>query len=567
MPSDFLQIRHTLPGVLLIALAALLSSCGGNSGAEPTGRALPDPPGGFECAEIASFNATWDALYDRSVDGGACANPTCHGEGSPLDLEPSVAWENLVRMPATGSSLPLIDPGNASGSYLWRKLSAKTHPGSVEIAGSPMPSGKLTISPGHLEAWRLWINAGASKTATIDAANKLLEVCLPPSLDANRLEAPAEELGVQFLLPPWPLAGATEREVCFARYYDFTGSVPEAFLNDDGSRFRIGAYQIQQDPQNHHLGILSYIGSADTDHPAYGQWSCLGGESEAAPCDPKDPTECPNGHCISEILDGPGCIGFGPPGTLIGPATAAGFLTQTAFEERLFPEGVYSEIPVKGIQYINSHAFNLGAEEIRMRGAANLLFSNIDTYRLEEIRAGTLVQPIPAYDARVQCSQWEAPRGTHLFELTPHTHRFGKLFWVDDPAGNRILEGRNYSDPKTVVFDPPLILDDADPQERTLTFCALYNNGVDDEDNPDPTTVKRYSRQPPNALIGRCEPTHCWSGRVGEACGGRGDDAACDSALDSEDGLCDACTLRGGVSTEDEMLLLLGAYWIDKEFR
>mgnify|MGYP001469293193 CR=1 FL=1 len=46
----------------------------------------------------------------------------------------------------------------------------------------------------------------------------------------------------------------------------------------------------------------------------------------------------------------------------------------------------------------------------------------------------------------------------------------------------------------------------------------------------------------------------------GQLCGG--DDRNCDSAPDAHDGECDACPLRGGVTTEDEMFILLGFYYV-----
>ena len=52
-------------------------------------------------------------------------------------------------------------------------------------------------------------------------------------------------------------------------------------------------------------------------------------------------------------------------------------------------------------------------------------------------------------------------------------------------------------------------------------------------------------------------------GRIGESC--EGDTAesrnrSCDSTTGANDGSCDACTVAFGVSTEDEMFVLLGSY-------
>ncbi len=45
----------------------------------------------------------------------------------------------------------------------------------------------------------------------------------------------------------------------------------------------------------------------------------------------------------------------------------------------------------------------------------------------------------------------------------------------------------------------------------------------------------------------------------GVLCGGN--DAFCDSTPGAGDGLCDACPVHGGVTTEDEMFVLLGSYF------
>jgi hypothetical protein len=39
-----------------------------------------------------------------------------------------------------------------------------------------------------------------------------------------------------------------------------------------------------------------------------------------------------------------------------------------------------------------------------------------------------------------------------------------------------------------------------------------------------------------------------------------GDDRACDSKPGANDGVCDACPLKGGTTTDDEMFALLG-WW------
>jgi hypothetical protein len=124
-----------------------------------------------------------------------------------------------------------------------------------------------------------------------------------------------------------------------------------------------------------------------------------------------------------------------------------------------------------------------------------------------------------------------------------------------------------YNDPVVMRFEPatPLAGAGSRPEDRSITYCALYDNGF-----TDPAEVKRRSTSPLPPINlpigGPCAlPTHCAEGNVGAACVGSNQaarDASCDSAPDAGDGMCDACPLRGGVTTEDEMFALLGGYYV-----
>jgi hypothetical protein len=140
-------------------------------------------------------------------------------------------------------------------------------------------------------------------------------------------------------------------------------------------------------------------------------------------------------------------------------------------------------------------------------------------------------------------------------------HGFGNR----DPQEALLYTNRIYDDPLVLRFDPPLVPSASAvfPDERKLTYCALYDNGFTNASD-----VKRRSTSPapPLPVGGPCRvPTGCVSGRVKETCtpGSEGvRNASCDSAPGAGDGLCDACPLIGGVTTEDEMFLIMGAYFV-----
>lgn len=124
-----------------------------------------------------------------------------------------------------------------------------------------------------------------------------------------------------------------------------------------------------------------------------------------------------------------------------------------------------------------------------------------------------------------------------------------------DPEASTLYTNLFYADPAVLKLDPPLNLGGASSiaEERTLTYCGLFENGV-----RDPSQVKRRSTSPPpppGFSFGVCHvPVACAEGDIGAPCRG---DADCD--IEGGDGACDACPVKFGVTTDDEMFILLGA--------
>jgi hypothetical protein len=235
-------------------------------------------------------------------------------------------------------------------------------------------------------------------------------------------------------------------------------------------------------------------------------------------------------------------------------------------------DGVFAQIPLKGILYWNSHAFNLTDEDHVLNGRLNFTFARDQRFPVRPIFEARYVFAPNAepFTTQTVCGEHVLPQGARLFALTSHTHQRGKLFQAWAPDGSQIFENRVYNDPVKQSFEPPLAFDSADPKERTIRYCALYNNGVNEDGSPNVETVTRASRVPESArrTIGGCSPVACVAGRIGAACGGTGaeHDRTCDSSPGAADGLCDACRITGGESTENEMFLLIGQYFIDERF-
>ncbi len=137
-----------------------------------------------------------------------------------------------------------------------------------------------------------------------------------------------------------------------------------------------------------------------------------------------------------------------------------------------------------------------------------------------------------------------------------------------DPEDSMMYVSYQYDDPVVMRFQPAKVHGGPGtrPDERAYTYCALYDNG-----HTNPAEVKRRSTSPATPIAfpgigGPCDQaTHCAEGKVGQPCSGRGENnrnRSCDTAPGANDGMCDACPLEGGVTTEDEMFLLLGQYYV-----
>jgi hypothetical protein len=165
------------------------------------------------------------------------------------------------------------------------------------------------------------------------------------------------------------------------------------------------------------------------------------------------------------------------------------------------------------------------------------------------------------------CAELTLEKGSRVFSLSSHTHKRGESFQIFHPDGSLLYENYIYNDPLRKRFSPPLEFDSEDAAERTLRYCAVFNNGVGEDGGPDIDMVTRHSRMPASTEIpgvpGACSPRACVAGLIGAQCNGADDNAACDSEPGAGDGWCDACALTGGESTENEMFLILGDYYVE----
>ncbi len=586
----------SLIGFLLLAF--LVASCGDSGTSDTVGsddppvtnpEPEPEPEPEDPTCEAQAYESTFDAVQQIVFDRYGCVG--CHSGEAPqgsLDLSPGVAYDNLVEVPSVGSDLARIYPGARERSSLWLKVYANVDPSVTSL--SPMPPSGPVPTADELELLRLWILGGAPREGTVLGTEDLLPGCLadPTPISIKPLEPlPADE-GVQFVMPGVDLVASSETEVCFATYYDFSEQVPGEFKSDDGSTFFYDGYEVRQDALSHHL--IFFLGTRPDgtriEPEDISGWTCAEGDLEGAACDPRDPGACGvGGYCRTPVRTSLACVGYQQEGDQAFFPAEEIAVQQAQSTHTLYP-GTYREMPIRGIALWNSHSFNLTTEDHLLRGRINLRFAK--ERRFPQYSAGGFDTAFgiprmlggfaPPYSEDVLCERMILPQGARITGMSSHTHRHGKHFWYETPDGEHIYDSFIYNDPLNWFPEDPLAFDDPDPAQRTLTYCSLFRNGVDENGNPDPEDVTRASRIEyplpfaPGANLGLCEPTQCVNeGRYDVSCDDgianqKGDDAACDSSPGAGDGFCDACAITGGITTENEMFGAQVWYFIAEGF-
>ena len=499
------------------------------------------------------------------------------------------------------------------------ELSALPNP----ISGGAMPTGNGVLSEDDLGLLRAWIRGGAPETDIVKGSEQYADCSLEGTLAPNKIQplpAPAAGEGVQFYSGGWTVPAEGEGEVCFVSYYDYSDRIPEEFIvpcgepqgGPDRDCFVYNEVLLAQDPQSHHSIVEFYVPPEekpehyDPNGAVWNNWKCLGGDNAGADCTPGG-SECGDrSQCTTAPQTTVACITYqngppemGTPAGLFGRATTRQNLAtaqESSFRET-FPRNVYALAPVEGFIIWDSHAFNLTQADTTVEQWMNLEFAPSDEllYRRSQIFDADDIfgmGVIDPFESAESCGSFTMPQYGRLLTLSTHTHRYGKEFRVWYPP-NDVCEGDapnnncaepqrepdyisfDYADPLYQRFrdDDILEFDSPDERDRTFKYCARWENG-----SSNPEEVRRESTKPeaetcefldifaPLAQQGGfdfftcgCEPEEraCYGGpNQGMSC--NGDDSVC-----GEGGTCDACPVGGGVTTEEEMFILLGSYYVE----
>ncbi|MBW1907073.1 MAG: hypothetical protein JRJ24_17580 [Deltaproteobacteria bacterium] len=585
---------------------ALFAACGNS------------PSTNTKCDAESTFGLVQSVFEARGCTHGACHGQPAETAGGALDLRPENAYASLINVGGTSADLPLVFPGEQDLSVLYLKVAAKTlgtELASAGVSGSPMPSSPDMLSEGELELLREWIRGGAPETGIVKDAAAVLGCdasdVTPSPNKIPPLPSPDLDKGLQFYSGAWSLPPESEDEICFVTHYDFADRIPEGatlpcpeeYGGADRNCFAYDAVLLAQDPQSHHAIIESYIPPADKPeqwdpkNEAWKNWQCLGGDKNGSSCDPVLEGECgERSVCATAPATAIGCIGY-PNGPremagadgFFGNASARQnivFVQEATFQESMNP-GVYGVVPVSGFVIWNSHAFNLTVEETTVEqylnftyvDASERLYQRRSLVRFDNIFAMGEIAP---FESTETCATFTVEVGTRIVTLSSHTHQHGRDFRIWYPPNERCAgvsgctppadrdpdyRSFQYQDPLYQRFgaDELIALDDPDPDSRTFRYCAVFDNGAED-----PTTVRRNSTRPDAQTCAFAELAGGFISQCGcepefRAClGGPNQGAICgdDDAFCGEGGVCDACPLSGGVTTEDEMFVILGAYYV-----
>lgn len=555
-----------------------------------------------------TFEAIQELIFDNPTYG--CSNDACHGSSQQggLDLRQGASHASLVGVASSiHPATTRVYPGDQDLSMLYLKLAKKTldatDPPGVTV-GTAMPSGGATVTEEHLEAIRLWIRSGASETSAVEGTAALLGSCLPAPTPLNipQPEIPDPAVGTQFAMPAYNLPSSTEVEGCVASYYDLSapGAVPPGMMvdcpgafpgtNDHGTNsgkcFAYKTNALFQDAQSHHSIVHIYTGDYDWNAGGWGSWRCYGGPTPSAACDPTTANACGSGGvCGSRFHAAVACLGtWGAPDyTNFGNKGPQFSGSQESTVTNSYPTGVYSVLPLKGLIIWNSHAFNLTNQDTDMNAWINMEYAADKTWPALGLFNDDYIftQFVPPFEQREYCATHTFPENTHLFNLTSHNHKRG-IRWryysaPQTPCGNGgfsstgglktsasctpgapaslLSESYAYSDPTTLNFDPPMVFSGS-AANRTIKFCALFDNGFNN-----PATVKTQSGSP-EPSGGELYPGGPCDDDARYCLGGASQGAPCVSDANCPGSICDACMLTGGVTTEDEMFIAIGTYYI-----
>ena len=301
------------------------------------------------------------------------------------------------------------------------------------------------------------------------------------------------------------------------------------------------------------------------------RWTCARRRARRArPASRPISTSCGGGFCRSDDrADASPASASGRDGGRRSELPIGG--AQQAQACRRFPDGVFAQIPMKGILYWNSHAFNLTDEDTIMNGRLNYYFA--DGAALPGARpifnaSRDLRAPTRRRTRRRRSATTTSCRRARGSSSSPRTPTSAASTSRSScPTARRSTRASSTTTRSSSASIRRSRSTRPTAAERTLHYCSLYNNGVErrrlarsrDGDARVARAGERAARR--SAAARRSPASRARSARRATAATTT---RPATRRRAPATAICDACRITGGESTENEMFILIGQYYIDE---
>ena len=288
------QALAPLSACLAVALSlATLAACGGGGGSGGGGTVTEPPPVTGDCVGAQSFRSTFEGIQKVIFENHGCTRASATAAASRAASIFRPTWPTRIssRCRRLGSRLNASSPATRPQLPLAQARGQDRSGPASTIAGAPMPNGlprSARTSSSCCACGSMPARPDRHGRRDRDAAR-----CAAATGGADHHQAarPAGAGRGRAVRHAAVEARSAQRARDLLRHvlrHQRPGArgVPDP----SGTLFRFSGQDLRQDPQSHHL-ILNATSACrwrDIHDPAFGAWTCNGGENAGQICEPTD---------------------------------------------------------------------------------------------------------------------------------------------------------------------------------------------------------------------------------------------------------------------------------------